>query len=118
MEDYIVNIATCAYGLMHKDDTIATPEQALAILVGRAAARRYVLGRKASEEAAKFVCTALDKYSDYDYELRKCIEKLDSELFVNAIACNEWQALDVALYCMICVLEKDEIIRRLKDLEK
>lgn len=118
MENYIVNIATYAYELMREDDTIATPEQALAVLTGRAAARRYVLGRKASDEAAKFVHTALDKHSDYDYELRKCIEKLDSELFVNAIAYDEWQALDVALYCMICVLEKDEIIRRLKDLEK
>ena len=116
MENYINNIVEHVQELMAKDTTIETSGQALAVLVGRVAARRYVPSRSKSDEAEKFVRNALkDDYDyGYDYGLREFAYKLDSDFIVDAIVYNEWRDLDATLYNMVCVEEKYEIARRVK----
>lgn len=116
MENYIDNIVADMQELMTKDNTIVTAERALAVLVGRVAARRYVPSRSESDDAEKFVRKALkDDYDyGYDYGLREFAYKLDSELFVDSIIFNEWRILDAALYNLVCVAKRDEIARRVK----
>lgn len=120
MENYINNIVEDVKKLMAKDTTIETSEQALAVLVGRVAARRYVPSRSKSDEAEKFVRKALkgDYDCGYDYELREFADKLDSELFVDSIIFNEWRILDAALYCMVGVLQRNHIVSKVGDSEK
>ena len=116
MENYINNIVEHVQELMAKDTTIETSGQALAVLVGRVAARRYVPSRSKSDEAEKFVRKALkDDYDyGYDYGLREFAYKLDSDFIVDAIVYNEWRDLDATLYNMVCVEERYEIARRVK----
>ena len=65
------------------------------------------------EDTEKFVRTALK-----DPELRKEASNIDATTYRRSILYGTWLELDTLLCNVVCLIKHDEIIRKVKDLEK
>ena len=109
MENYINNIVADMREYM-KNNPKVTPEDALCWLEEGVELSKFVDSRTFAKEAGDFVRNAL---LDDNLWLEAC--DVDPELYSNAILNLQWPVLDAALYCTVCRIRHDEIIRRVKE---
>ena len=115
MENYINNIVADVEKLMKKENE-ARPLHALYKAIDRVDVLGAVPSRPNAEDAEEFIRKAITNTTAIDV-VYFC-DKLESSLFYAAIKHGQWPALDAELYCTVCKIKQDEIIRKLKDLAK
>ena len=115
MENYINNIVEDVKKLMKKENE-TRPLHALYKAIDRVDALGAVPSRPNAEDAEKFIRKSITNTTGMDV-VYFC-DKLESSLFYAAIKHGQWPALDAALYCTVCKIKHDEIIHKVKDLEK
>lgn len=113
MEDYIDNIVEDMQKYI-KINPKATPEEARKHVAVEAESGSVVVPRKEWHIARHFVLEALK-----DGVLREGADTyIDSYVYKYVVLYDDWCGLDAELYSMVCWLKKDEIIDRVKALEK
>ena len=113
MENYINNIVADMREYM-KNNPEATPENARQHVMDMVESNLAVESREHWHNAETFVLKALQ-----DKELNeKAHDYIDGYRYMRVVLDGAWYELDAELYAMVCMLKKDEIIRKVKDLEK
>ena len=108
MENYINNIVADVQRYMKANPGV-TPEEALCWRDESVELSKFVDSRNFAKEAGDFVRTSL---LDDNLWLEAC--DVDPELYSNAILNTAWLTLDAALYCTVCRIRHDEIIKRVQ----
>ena len=113
MENYIDNIVEDMQKYI-KINPKATPEEAWRHVIDMVESAAEVEPRKHWHIAKAFVDGAL-----LDKELRqKALEYIDGYIYKCVVLFDCWNEFDAELYSMVALIKKDEIIDRVKALEK
>lgn len=107
MEDYINNIVADARKYMEINHE-ATPDDAWNYTLDYVTATGVIESRKNRRNAEKFVRKALE-----DDNLWQEAHDIIADTYN-----KNWLMLDFMLYIIVCLAKHDEIIRRVKELEK